>query len=130
MSLYTSFAAELLRALEEAAQDTALAMDAEFAADIRTAIWDWPNPPSPRDIVETGNLAASQRPPRIATAPAALAVDFVWTATYSIFVHEGYVRNSGNGELRFPARPWTRTTLSRIDWAGVWAQNVRKRLGA
>jgi hypothetical protein len=101
-------------ALDETFDDLASYLARRFTAEIRDAKWAWPREPSPRDIVDTGNLAKSLRVSRASTLDHRLEIRFEWTAPYSAVVHDGAVfkRVGSNGEvLSMPARPWTRPVL-------------------
>lgn len=98
-------------ALNEAWDDLSAYMGRKFTDQIRAEEWLWPRPPSPRDIVDTGNLRDSLL---IERKENQLLTEFHWTAPYAAFVHDGAVfkRPDTNGNLRsFPARPWTRPVL-------------------
>jgi hypothetical protein len=106
-------------ALDETFDDLAAELARRFTAEIRAAKWAWPTDPSPRDIVDSGNLAKSLRVSRATTLDHRLEILFAWTATnkgrgYAAAVHDGAVfkRTGPNGEaLTMPARPWTRPVL-------------------
>lgn len=78
---------------------TADQLDVEFTNEISDPKWEWPRQPSPRDIVDTGLLRASQQ--RTDTPD---GVRWSWGVEYAAQVHEGETLR--NGETR-PARPWT-----------------------
>jgi hypothetical protein len=100
-------------ALREAWNDLSAYMAKRFTQEISDEKWLWPRDPSPRDIVDTGNLRRSLRvsqPPD----PALLQTDFHWTAPYAAVVHDGAVfrRTDADGNpMSMPARPWTRPVL-------------------
>lgn len=102
-------------ALEETFNDFAAYLARRFTKEIRSEKWDWPRKPSPRDIVDTGNLAKSLRVSRATSIDRnRLEIIFEWTAPYAAVVHDGAVfkRQDANGNLiSFPARPWTRPVL-------------------
>ena len=101
-------------ALDETFDDLATYLARRFTAEIRAAKWNWPTDPSPRDIVDSGNLAKSLRVSRATTLDHRLEILFAWTAPYSGPVHDGAVfkRTGPNGEvISMPARSWTRPVL-------------------
>jgi hypothetical protein len=109
----------LNQALDETFNDLAAYLAQRFTAEIREAKWSWPREPSPRDIVDTGNLAKSLRVSPVITVDNRMEISFVWNAShngrgYAAAVHDGAVfkRVGRNGEaLSMPARPWTRPVL-------------------
>ena len=98
-------------ALDETFADFAAYLARRFTAEIREAKWNWPTDPSPRDIVDTGNLAKSLRVIGPETVDSRIEIRFEWAAPYAAPVHDGAVfkRTGSNGQaLTMPARPWTR----------------------
>lgn len=79
-------------------------MDRRFTAAISAKDWKWPNAPSPRDIVDTGALRASQNYTRQTDG----VYRFTWSVPYATSVHEGGTFFDGT---EMPARPWTRRAL-------------------
>lgn len=99
-------------ALQETWDDFTAYMAKRFTNEISAAKWDWPREPSPRDIVDTGNLRRSLRVS--STVGRRLSAEFTWTAPYAPVVHDGAVFKStdANGNPRtLTARPWTRPVL-------------------
>lgn len=102
-------------AIDETFDDFAAYLARRFTAEIRAEKWDWPREPSPRDIVDTGNLAKSLRVSRASSLDRKrLEIIFEWTAPYAAVVHDGAVfkrvDEQGN-PVTMPARPWTRPVL-------------------
>lgn len=100
-------------ALNEAWDDFSAYLARRFTQEITEEKWDWPRDPSPRDIVNTGNLRRSLRVTR-GIEPGSLETYFDWTAPYASVVHDGAVfkATDSEGNLRsMPARPWTRPVL-------------------
>lgn len=100
-------------ALNEAWDDLSAYMARRFTAEITAEKWDWPRDPSPRDIVDTGNLRKSLRVERGADQDQ-LETYFNWTAPYAASVHDGAVFKSVDSEgnaRTATARPWTRPVL-------------------
>lgn len=98
-------------ALNEAWDDFSAYVARRFTAEITAEKWDWPREPSPRDIVDTGNLRKSLR---IERTPGQLETHFNWTAPYAAVVHDGAVFKATDSEgnaRSMPARPWTRPVL-------------------
>lgn len=90
------------------ATDTIVAeMDRRFTAAISADVWDWPRGESPRDIVDSGTLRASQQYTRQADG----SYRFVWGVPYAAQVHEGGTFLDGS---EMPARPWTRYALKKM----------------
>lgn len=116
-------------ALEETFNDLAAFLAKKFTEEIRAEKWTWPNRPSPRDIVDTGNLAKSLRvEPATVESDGRILLEFFWTAPYAAVVHDGAVfrRPDAQGNLRtMPARPWTRPVLYQREKIQAY---VRKRL--
>lgn len=79
-------------------------LDTRFTEEISADKWDYPTPPTVRDIVDTGRLRASQT--RVVNSDG--SVTFTWPVEYAQQVHEGGVSTTG---LRFPGRPWTKAPL-------------------
>lgn len=111
-------------AFEEAAQEallrTALELDAQFTDEISNPKWNWPNEPSPRDIVDTGRLRASQT--RVVNPDA--SITFSWPVEHATTAHDGgfFV----GSEQPFPGRPWTELPLSRLP--DIYNRNLEKAL--
>jgi hypothetical protein len=100
-------------ALRETWNDLTAYMARRFTQEINNEKWAWPRDPSPRDIVDTGNLRKSLRVSQPAD-PKRLESEFTWKAPYAGVVHDGAVfkREDANGNpVTMPARPWTRPVL-------------------
>ena len=80
-------------------------LDVEFTNEISDTKWDWPRQPSPRDIVDTGRLRASQQ-----RTDSPDGVQWSWGVDYAAQVHEGATFKNG---LQTPARPWTVEPISK-----------------
>ena len=78
-----------------------------FQSEVTANKWQWPNPPSPRDIVDTGNLRQSYSGERTRERGDP-AFDHAWNTEYAMAVHEGAVLKNGT---KLPARPWTEKPL-------------------
>lgn len=112
-------------AANKAAKQTFTQLNAEFQKAITAKRWPWPNPPSPRDIVDTGSLRQSNT-----FSVAGTSAVFRWTKDYASFVHEGGI---DGGRQNFPPRPWTDAVLygengfQKYDVAGefkaAWIRN-------
>lgn len=117
MSKYElSFASkQITDAVSKALKDTALLYDRSMKEVFRDNIFEWPTGDSPRDIIDTGNLAASQdMGPLVKNS-----VTWNWNQDYAAYVHFGYVSRAGNS---FPARPWTTIAKDRIDLPSVYGK--------
>lgn len=100
-------------ALNEAWDDFSAYLGRRFTKEISDEKWDWPRDPSPRDIVDTGNLRRSLRITR-GLDQTQLETYFDWTAPYAATVHDGAVFKATDAEgnaRSMPARPWTRPVL-------------------
>jgi hypothetical protein len=101
-------------AIDETFNDLAAYLARRFTAEIRAEKWTWPRDPSPRDIVDTGNLAKSLRIVRSTRLDGSPEIQFLWSAPYAPAVHDGAVfkRTDAEGNpVTMPARPWTRPVL-------------------
>lgn len=123
-------------ALNEAWDDFSAYLGRRFTAEITAEKWDWPRDPSPRDIVDTGNLRRSLRITR-GVNQQQLETYFDWTAPYAALVHDGAVFRATDAEgnaRTMPARPWTRpvlydrATLTRY-FQARFALAMRRRAG-
>ena len=122
-------------ALNEAWDDFSAYLGRRFTAEITAEKWDWPRDPSPRDIVDTGNLRRSLRITR--GVGGGLETYFDWTAPYAAMVHDGAVFKATDAEgnaRTMTARPWTRPviydrqTLTRY-FQARFALAMRRRAG-
>lgn len=83
---------------------TADQLDVQFTSEISDPKWSWPHAPSPRDIVDTGALRASQQRTDLPDG-----VRWSWGVNYAAEVHEGATYKNGGQK---PARPWTVEPIS------------------
>lgn len=106
-------------AAREAAKDTFTLLNQEFQRAITAKKWPWPNPPTTRDIVDTGSLRQSNT-----LGISNMTAVFRWTKSYASFVHEGGI----SGRRNYPARPWTDAVLygeygfKKFDTAGTYKE--------
>lgn len=91
----------------KAMRQLAVYLEANFTAEISAVKWGWPNPPTTRDIVDTGRLRSSVT----REINDDDSVTFYWPLEYASHVHEGYIAIDGK---RYPARPWTREPLKEV----------------
>lgn len=98
--------AEIVEAFEDAFVSANEALEPQFTREITASKWNWPNNPSPRDIVDDGILRQSYE-----ATPGRTVFDHSWNVDYAVAVHEGAVRAEGPD---FPARPWTEAPLERL----------------
>ncbi len=96
------------RATESAFKETCFLLGIEFTKAISEPIWQWDNAPSPRDIVDTGQLRASQQVEFVSDSEA----QFSWNVEYALYVHEGYQLRNGR---EVSGRPWTTKGLKRFN---------------
>jgi hypothetical protein len=88
-------------------------LGAEFTRQISEPKWDYPTGESPRDIVDTGRLRASQQGRLIGR----LEYEFVWPVRYSLFVLVGgTIRVPGGGVRVVPGRDWISAGLEAFDF--------------
>lgn len=79
---------------------------------------------SPRNIIDLGNLRQSG----FWTLNGYTAT-FSWSANYAAAVHEGYRRFRADGSFStWPARPWTRAVLGRVNVPGIAPFPLSQRL--
>ncbi len=108
--------AQALKAFDLTAQE----VDAAFRQALTRKVWSYPRKTdrfggsigknrtvketatSPRNIVDSGTLAASQRRDKQGDG-----YRWTWGTKYAAAVHQGYVK----GGTIVPARPWTRAVL-------------------
>ncbi|MGI8935423.1 MAG: hypothetical protein ACR2FS_15250 [Phormidesmis sp.] len=102
-------------AAKRAFKETAFLVGREFTKSISSNIWDWPKGQSPRDVVDNGQLRASQQLVFLSDTRA----EFSWNTDYAYYVHEGYTLANG---VEMPARDWTRHGLEQIDIPGTMAR--------
>jgi hypothetical protein len=95
-------------AMDKAFRETAIILNGEFVKAITAPIYGWPTGESPRDVVGTGRLRASQR----YGFEGARKANYTWPVEYSAAVHNGYLSRGGNP---MPARPWTEIALAAKD---------------
>lgn len=94
------------------------ASDAAF--EITSAKWDWPNAPSPRDIVDDGVLRDSYVP-----SPGRTEYSHDWTAEYAELVRSGATFKADSvpgkiwinltGKPEMPGRDWTEKPLKEFN---------------
>ena len=73
------------------------------------------------DIIDTGNLRASQQPPEFSG-------DFAYfrnTADYSVYVYLGYTRLNG---VSVKGRPWMMKGVERTDIEATFAKLLKAKL--
>ncbi len=93
------------KAAQQAFRDTALILAGQLTQSISDPSWDWPNEPSPRDIVDTGRLRSSQT-----IEIGNMQAEYAWPVEYAEYVHDGVALNNGTV---LPARPWIDKTLEQ-----------------
>lgn len=104
-----SYMTRLRRAAREAMEETGQVLERKFAQEITANKWPWPAQPSPRDIVDTGELRGSYERSTQQAGLNVLTQQHRWTAPHALLVHEGYTGKDGRV---YPGRPWTRGPLS------------------
>lgn len=106
-------------ALQDAFNETNKSLELAFDKEFTRAKWNWPKSPSPRDIVDSGDLRRSYRP-----VPSTNYWDHKWTMDYAVAVHEGAKMENAT----LPARPWTRGPVSRLE--KIYEAFAKTRLAA
>lgn len=150
---------EFQKASAQALKRVAAELDGRFTDAISRRVWAWPrkskrgvqgitlsetakkwrkakfNTGSPRSIVDSGDLKASQSF-NLQTSRA----DWIWTADYAAAVHDGaYIQPWANQKAAkrwLPGRPWTMAVLEGAptykgeiyDFAGRYADELQKLL--
>lgn len=155
VELPKGFDKALQAATEKAFREVAGELTGRFDDAISSSVWPWPrsskrglggstvgerakawkdagfNTGSPRSIVDSGDLKQSRT-----FSLNGLQAQWVWTADYAAFVHEGAtIRPWGdpsNKPVRLPARPWTTAVLEGGTSANIevydFATEVSKRI--
>ncbi len=135
--------AQALKAFDLTAQE----VDAAFRQALTRKVWSYPRETkryggsidknrtvkeiagSPRNIVDSGTLAASQRRDKEGDG-----YRWTWGTKYAAAVHQGYVK----GGTIVPARPWTRAVLQgdvgnyngrSFNFADRYAKNLNRLQG-
>ena len=88
-------------------------VDSELTRHITEPKWPWPRGENPRDIVDTGNLRASQTM-AIDSRPGVMVTKYRWSVPYAPAVHDGAVFKATDAEgnpKTMTARPWTREVI-------------------
>jgi len=116
----------LEKAILEAYRQTAMRMDLAFKAEISAVKWEWPRGETPRDIVDTGRLRASQQMMPAPAAKGSIRTMYQWPVKYAAPVHEGAVFQSG---AFMPARPWTRTALQKLQPQSFFEKALAREIG-
>lgn len=97
----------VLQAVSDAFTEANEILGRQAQQEITANKWAWPNPPSPRDIVDHGQLRSSYGGDREGDSYA-----HTWATGYATAVKEGYVTRSGS---TMPGRDWTKEPLGRFD---------------
>lgn len=109
------------RLVTEVFRDTVAIVSGEFTKGITDPIYPWGRSPSPRDIVDTGRLRASQQVSFIAPTTAR----WVWAVDYALPVHNGAVLRNGT---ILPPRKWTEVALRRRPPVDVFAKLLARKI--
>jgi len=115
--------AKVDRAIEDATRQTALKFSAYVSLEWITANLNWGEPYGTRDIVDTGQLRASQRIEETSKN----AYRIYWTAEHALYVHEGYT--VGRSRRRMPARPFARQALDTYNFEDQFRTQFQKNIG-
>ena len=107
----------LLAPLRQAFKEANDVTGRRFQQEITSNKWAWPNPPSPRDIVDLRNLRDSYTPQVGETE-----WRHQWLVEHAIYAHEGWTTRSG---FVGPPRRWT--TAPRQDFPKVYVLLARRR---
>lgn len=131
MPKYTSNKHRIVHALESAFQETTRELSEAIQNNFELIIWDWPNKTrrtdgtlvgSPRDVIDTGALRASQR----LSFPAANTGSIVWNIHYALKVFLGNTEPDGRVH---PPRNVPEETLKRFAFQERFAARARQKLG-
>lgn len=95
------------QAVEKAFKEATMIMDGEFKKAISESVYAWPKGETPRDVVDTGRLRASQE-----YSYTYKVARYTWPLEYAAAVHNGYLTR---GRTAMPARPWTDKALAKKD---------------
>lgn len=111
---------QLLAAADAAWVDANAILGREFQKRVTSNMWAWPSTPSPRDIVDQGQLRDSYTPQAITP----VVFEHAWNTEYAMAVHEGAVYKDGEGNAvrGMTARPWVRVTLRDFKFADAYAK--------
>lgn len=112
----------LMDALAEPFHQANEVLGREFQAEITARKWPWISSPTPRDIVDTGELRRSYAGER----DGKFVHSHAWNIEYAMAVHEGAKFKSGKV---YPARPWTRDPLEGGTLEQAFARLARRALG-
>lgn len=112
---------QLLSAAEGAFKDANMILGRQFQQRITSNTWPWPTDPSPRDIVDKGQLRDSYADEAISRTEH----EHSWNTEYAMAVHEGAVFKSGHS---MPGRPWVRVTLRDFDFAAAFGKLAQSSL--
>ena len=80
-------------------------MERRLVQEITSNKWQWPTPPTPRDVVDKGQLRDSLFIYQGLSREGNPVAYYIWTAEYAQPVHEGATFRDGRV---YPARPWTK----------------------
>ena len=105
------------RAAAAAFQEVCGEVNDAFQQAIASDVWEWPNPPTPRDIVDSGRLLRSNSGPKFVNGFGAntQTVNFEWQAPYAAALYAGYRL----GGKTFPGRPWCDAVLGTRPVSGI-----------
>lgn len=112
---------QLLGAAQAAFKDANMLLGIELQKSITKNRWSWPNEPSPRDIIDKGQLRDSYSP----TPMPPDMYEHSWGTEYAMAVHEGAVFKDGHS---MPSRPWVSATLREYDFAGAYSKLAKLEL--
>jgi hypothetical protein len=110
--------ASIKAAAKRAFRDTVLVLEIELVKAITEPVYPWPRGDSPRDIVDTGKLRASQR-----FTVSGMTANWVWPVEYALIVHDGAKLNNGT---ILPPRPWTERALKARPPDQVFEQLLKR----
>lgn len=111
---------QLDRASELAFRDTAFLLGRKFT-EVISEPRQWQGWSGARDIVDTGQLRASQQ--LVFTKP--LEAVYSWSTEYAVYVHEGYTLRNGR---EVSGRPWTQTAIQEFDVQGTFERRYRQAI--
>lgn len=92
-------------------------------SEMRANKWKWLNPPSPRDIVDTGELVESRT---LEPGNSGRKYTHKWDADHGIIVQKGYVQVTNEGEYKvYLARDWVKSTNRKKSWKKRLKDNIK-----
>ena len=112
------------RAVEQATKQTVLKFSAYISLEWITKPRDWGTRYGTRDIVDTGQLRASQR-----VEETNVGWRIYWTAEHALYVHEGFILAEAMPRRKMTGRPFARLALENFDFNAEFERQFKKAIG-